>query len=122
MTYKVFVYGSLKRDYSNHSVLSGAKFITEAKTTGSAWHMFSMGGFPGIVGGLHNISGEIYEVDEAGLKRLDWLEGNGAFYNREVIETDQGLAWMYVLMDASDRDINNNYGVRNENGVFTWLK
>lgn len=101
----VFVYGSLLSGLHNHRVLAGAKALGAAQTAG-LYQMRDLGYYPGVVypGQLDHccaIRGEIYEVDDDGLKRLDLLEGHPHFYRRELIraEGDGCLwqVWMYVL-------------------------
>lgn len=101
--YKAFVYGSLKRGFGNHRVLDGGEFIGHSVTADNNYSMFPMGGFPGVTSdGDKAVIGELYEVDEQGLRRLDQLEGNGHFYTREevdvVLEDSETIkAWMYLL-------------------------
>lgn len=97
----VFVYGTLKRGYGNHSVMRRAKgrligkHVTEPK-----WTMHHLGAYPGISQGGHTeITGEVYEVDS--LLPLDVLEGYPHFYNRTLIETQYGPAWVYFLKKPS---------------------
>ena len=93
----VFVYGSLKRGFSNFGILNGATF-KGAHTTGVNYTMYSLGGFPGVVArGDTSIQGEVFEVDEAHMKALDRLEGVPSFYTRHIIQTSFGPAWMYML-------------------------
>lgn len=73
---RIFVYGTLKRGLSNHGWLAGQEFVSEA-CTAPVYRMFDCGGFPGMIpveqDGV-SILGEIWEVDEAGMKKLDILE------------------------------------------------
>lgn len=118
--YKAFVYGSLKKGFSNHHVLSGSTFLREDKTLLPDFHMFSMGGFPGVVLGKCYISGELYEVNDEGLKRLDVLESNGSFYTREVVEMEGGEnAWMYLLPQRQYEDETNEH-VLADGGIHSW--
>ena len=95
----VFVYGTLKQGFSNHHVMKRAngRFVGTHNT--DPWYtMIKMGTFPGVVvGGETSIKGEVFEVDS--LVPLDRLEGYPGFYNRRLIETDYGPAWMYILAD-----------------------
>jgi gamma-glutamylaminecyclotransferase len=109
----VFVYGSLKRGFHNHSVLDGAKFAGEA-TLNPKYTMYSLGGYPAIVpDGKHpsQIIGELYEVDNAGLARLDMLEGYPSYYNRrkEIVNTERGgeIAWVYYIEPANNNGNND---------------
>jgi gamma-glutamylaminecyclotransferase len=89
---RLFVYGTLKRGRENHHWLSGQRFVAEARTA-PGYRMFDLGGYPGLVrdaGGL-SIEGEIWEVDEPGLARLDVLEDiEGGEYERVLIDLDDG--------------------------------
>lgn len=118
----VFVYGSLKRGFGNNGVIANQQFVGEAVTEDSVWSMVSLGGFPGVINGNKKISGEVWSVNERGMRGLDALEGNGHFYTREVVNTDHGPAWMYVLPseEFSGRDKTNV--LVDDNGVETWAR
>jgi gamma-glutamylaminecyclotransferase len=95
--YKVACYGSLKSGFPNNRVLGRSKFMGEFKTQ-PLYTMYSLGGYPGIVdGGDTPIVCECYEVDEDTMLRLDCLEGYPSFYNRSLIDTPYGEAWVYHL-------------------------
>ena len=92
----VFVYGSLRKGYGNHRLLQDSEFKGYHNTE-PAYTMYSLGPFP-MVGetGHHSIVGEVYEVDEDTALALDNLEGYPHFYDRIIIDTEHGPAWMYV--------------------------
>jgi len=100
----VFVYGSLKRGLWNHSYLSGATFLGETRTLSREFRMESLGSFPAVYkvqrgGERYGIQGELYEVTNKVLEKLDILENNGRFYNRELVKLANGKeAWMYVCL------------------------
>jgi gamma-glutamylaminecyclotransferase len=74
--HNIFVYGSLKRGFSNHSLLIGQRFVAAARTQPS-FKLYALGDFPGMVEaseGGRSIEGEIWAVDSACLARLDLLE------------------------------------------------
>lgn len=80
--HNVFVYGTLKRGFQNHNKwMTKAKFI-ENVTTQEKFTLI-VGGqhyFPALVKGIKNpnlIKGELFTVDDAGLKMLDEIEGVG---------------------------------------------
>jgi gamma-glutamylcyclotransferase (GGCT)/AIG2-like uncharacterized protein YtfP len=86
---KVFVYGTLKKGYGNHYLLKNSKFVGEA-TSVSNWLMIGKDmAFPYLIKRDHNngkiIKGEVYEVDEDTLKKLDILEGVPTHYKKETI-------------------------------------
>ncbi len=96
-TYRVFVYGSLRRGQGNHGLLDGARFAGEAETL-PRWAMLDLGAFPGVVPGCDRVRGEVYDVDAATLAALDRLEGHPRFYRRRPVELADGTrAAMYVL-------------------------
>jgi gamma-glutamylaminecyclotransferase len=87
---KVFAFGTLKRGFPLHSAgLSGATFIGPYRTA-SPYPMVIAGprfapmmfDQPGV--GLQ-VTGELYEVDETGLARLDEIESVGSPGNFRVL-------------------------------------
>lgn len=82
---RVFVYGTLKRDLNNHHLLRDAKFIGGAYTV-DTFRMFTVG-FPIIRPSDDGASvyGEVYEVDDKTLRRLDALEAEGHMYDRKQV-------------------------------------
>ena len=95
----VAVYGSLKKGFGNHGLLTNAEFLGEDAIKG--WRMLHLGGFPGIIDGNDEeaIHIELYKVDEGEFERLDMLEGFPSFYNRKKVPTSQGDAWIYYLSE-----------------------
>jgi gamma-glutamylcyclotransferase (GGCT)/AIG2-like uncharacterized protein YtfP len=85
--YKVFVYGTLKKGYSNHYLLGNSKLLGKAATL-SKWTMIGKDmPFPYLLEknwdkGAH-VKGELYEVDATTLAKLDKLEGVPTHYKRE---------------------------------------
>ena len=93
----VAVYGTLRKGFSNHRLLSDAVFIGYDHTL-PEWDMVSLGGFPALYkGGVTSVTIEVYEVTEAEFKDTDRLEGYPSFYNRELIHTAYGQAWIYYI-------------------------
>lgn len=99
--HNVFVYGTLMRGEANHEYyLTDESFKGNASASG--FEMYDIGAFPGIVPGDGVIPGEIYEVDDETLQRLDYLEGEGSLYIRESVpvimstgEEDFALIYVY---------------------------
>lgn len=103
--YLVFVYGSLKRGFSNHSIIENSKFLGNTETVNRNFRMFSLSYFPTVAeteGDDFTIVGELYDVDSKTLEALDSLEGNGHLYNRKLVKVYCGLdiveAWMYLRL------------------------
>lgn len=87
---RVFVYGTLKRGYTNHKYfLSDAIFLGKASTQ-DKWTMIGEGrGFPYVVERDdifgHNVIGEVFLVDKAQLTKLDSLEGVASNHYKKVV-------------------------------------
>lgn len=100
MINKVLVYGSLMKGYWNHPLIADQKCIGTGILKG--YEMYHVHSFPGIIKG--NISdfivGEVYEVPEDVLKRLDRLESEGELYIRKLekvsINNEEIEAYVYV--------------------------
>lgn len=103
--YYVMVYGSLKKGFGNHHLLSRSEFVGNAVTKDSHFSMISLGSFPGVFDeGSNKIKGEVYFVDEMTLRSLDRLESEGSFYSRReypmVLSDGTELdCFIYILLD-----------------------
>jgi gamma-glutamylcyclotransferase (GGCT)/AIG2-like uncharacterized protein YtfP len=103
----IFVYGTLKKDRSNHRVMGDSKLLGEAKVNG--FKMYSHGEFPALVRGGMEISGEVYEVDdESTLRSIYSLEGYSGqrdssrnWYDTTDVPTPFGEAELFYMKDES---------------------
>ena len=89
---KVFVYGSLMKGFGNHTVMSRAQgsFVKKDAIEGIQLKAYCTG-FPcAIKKEGFTVQGEVYLVDQFGIKILDQLEGEGQFYHRSVMKTLTG--------------------------------
>lgn len=88
----LFVYGTLKQGKANHGILRSdpaTKFIGPGSTY-DRFAMYSAGGFPVVVEGEYSkqtfrVEGEVYDVTEKMLARLDILEQVPDMYTRKII-------------------------------------
>ena len=120
--YRVFVYGTLMNGARNAHLLSNSTLINPNAITAEA--SFLMQQFnsatskgkhtPGVLkNGDKHIEGEIWEVDEETLARLDELEGynpnlslNKNKYLREEIKMKNGsTAWIYIINTKENQPI-----------------
>jgi len=103
--YRVFVYGSIKQGFGNDWIMIDNPVITRTVTREARFDMISMIKFPAVIeGGNDRIFGELYEVNGQALEILDQIEGNGVFYQRQLVDlvdVDEP-AWMYILCEAPD--------------------
>ena len=110
-THRVFVYGTLRRGFSNHGLLATSKFIAEAATLRPYW-MITTGPFPVLLDKVPDdfgvpalaVAGEIYHVADATVAALDRLEREGTSYDRKVTEVFEAghkvEAYIYVGVAA----------------------
>lgn len=105
---QIAVYGTLKKGYDNHQyLLKDAEYIGSCKTKPN-FTMYSLGGFPAVVPeGDTPITVEVYKVDKTTEEAINQLEGfsgsKGSFtnwYDRMSVDTDYGLAEMYIFHQA----------------------
>lgn len=99
---KVFVYGTLRKGFSNHDIIKEGnnKFLNKDETI-DKYLMLDTGGFPAVIKNIpyHNIVGELYEVDNETFESIDKLESNGNLFQREkVILKSDNEAWMYFYL------------------------
>jgi gamma-glutamylcyclotransferase (GGCT)/AIG2-like uncharacterized protein YtfP len=100
MRHRVFVYGTLRWGEVNHFRLAGAKFLGSHRTP-PCFRLFLLGAYPGLTwGGSTAVIGEVYGLDTACLRRLDQLEDYPRLYDRRLIPTPFGRAWIYVYRGA----------------------
>lgn len=96
MRHRVFVYGTLLRGGVNHRLLAGAELLGPHRTE-PCFTLFRLGAYPGLArGGSTAVAGEVYRVDAADLARLDRLEEYPRLYDRVLIPTAYGRAWVYL--------------------------
>lgn len=95
----VFVYGTLRRGGAGAMSIRfpDAKFIAGAKVSGS---LYDLSDYPGLLLDESNslVTGEVYEVDDEVLNKLDDFEAS-SHYLRKQVEISLGahsrLCWVY---------------------------
>lgn len=107
-TFRLFVYGTLKRGGSRHAPLSSQRYLGEAATT-PHYALHDLGDYPGLVaapeGGMV-VHGELYEVNCSLVSWLDAVEGSPDWFRLEPIEVanEDGVIWSYLYQgDPGDR-------------------
>jgi len=101
----LFVYGTLLEGHGNwRYFLEGKSKKLGEHITEPEFTMLHLGGYPGVVpNGNTSIHGEVYEVDEPTFRSIDSLEGyyennpENGLYNRQLINTPYGEAWIYIF-------------------------
>jgi len=104
----VFVYGSLKRDMTNHGQMQQARWIGTAQLEGL--ELYDLGPFPMAI--VSNdakaaINGELFRVTRNHLKKLDQFEGTPRLYQRQRWPLhDGGWSWVYLGQARQVRHVN----------------
>ena len=95
----VFVYGTLRRGGPGSISIRfpNSRFISEAKVSGK---LYDLGAYPGLLSNESNslVIGEVYEVDDEILNRLDDFEASSNYRRKEVeicAGTDKLRCWTY---------------------------
>ncbi len=100
---KLFVYGTLKRGFSNHNFLEEATFLDNAITLKSYLLISPKKEYPYLLEQKgKKVEGELYCIKYKDLKKIDRLEESGSYYLRKKIKLkdSQGfihLAFCYFL-------------------------
>jgi hypothetical protein len=68
----LFIYGTLMPGLRLQAEMNGAHFLGSAQVLG---RLVDVGRYPGFLQGDGLVTGEVYEVDDAHLARLDAVEG-----------------------------------------------
>lgn len=95
----LFVYGTLMRGGVRHGVLAGQRFLGEARAH-PRYALFDLGVYPGLVRSAsagRAVHGELYEIDDGLIPRLDHIEGAPSLFRLEpvLIEDYAGEVFAY---------------------------
>lgn len=102
----VAVYGTLKRGFNNHRLLSRADFIGEGVT--KDLYRLCVSGLPFLIEGISdegkNVEVEVYMCNPFEMMALDALEGHPSFYERKMTpivlsDGETYNAWVYFVKD-----------------------
>jgi gamma-glutamylcyclotransferase (GGCT)/AIG2-like uncharacterized protein YtfP len=95
----VFVYGTLRRGGPGAMSIRfpNSKFIADAEVSGS---LYDLGSYPGLLLNESNslAIGEVYEVDDDTLSRMDEFEASSHYLRKQVeisIGNDSETCWIY---------------------------
>ena len=96
----VFVYGTLRRGGVGAMSIRfpNSRFVADAKVSGS---LYDLGAYPGLILDESNslVVGEVYEVDDETLKKLDDFESASHYWRKQVkisLGTHIRKCWIYA--------------------------
>ena len=96
----VFVYGTLRRGSARSMSMRfpNSTFIADAKVSGS---LYDLGAYPGFLLDESNswVIGEVYEVDDETLSKLDDIEALSHYWRKQVkisLGTHPRKCWIYA--------------------------
>ena len=106
--HRVFVYGTLKRGFPNHFFIKGQKSLGPAVTVEPYALYEDVHPLVSKQERISPIHGEVYEVSDAILKRIDLLEDHPVHYRREEVDVDldsgeRVTVWMYFFPEPRGR-------------------
>lgn len=127
--HRVFVYGTLKRGFRNHRFLESANYLGEAYTI--AEYRMLDGRFPVLRDAgpdLKPVGGEVYDVDNHTLSKLDDLESvESGMYERtetDIVFSDgrASQAFIYIgCADYWDKEERVAYRATDKLGHLNWI-
>ena len=102
----VAVYGSLRAGHGNNRLLVDSELLSTERVKGMG--MVSLGGFPAAYPSEEKeITIEVYKPKNIDTERsLDYLEGFPTFYDRKIISTSVGDAWIYFIGNYNEKSPN----------------
>jgi gamma-glutamylcyclotransferase (GGCT)/AIG2-like uncharacterized protein YtfP len=114
---RICVYGSLKKGGKLAHNMQSARFLGETTFPGQLYHLGSYPALRPAEGPEDVVQGEVYEVGDALLARLDSIEGHPWMYKREPIQTPnfgecQAYFYQRKLHSADRRIPDGNYNVK----------
>jgi len=126
----LFVYGTMKRDFRNHSRISSeitTKYLGDHVTEDNYYHMKSklINGGTAPVLFLHGeqaISGELYKINHNLLDYIDIMEGTPNVYRRVGVRLKNVHlpVWMYVV-DNDEEHFTEDF-VEVHDGIATYVE
>ena len=91
---RIIVYGSLRRKQGNSHWMTNAQWLGDCQLAG--FELYDLGHYPAVVPGDGEIHCEVYRISSSILTELDALKRDGHEYQRELIPTPLGSAWIYL--------------------------
>lgn len=88
-TFRLFVYGTLKRGGCRHAALASQRYLGECHTA-PRYLLYDLGSYPGLTPGRDGdgqvVHGELFEVAAALREWLDLVEGSPDWFRLDSVE------------------------------------
>ncbi|MCC6597639.1 MAG: gamma-glutamylcyclotransferase [Alphaproteobacteria bacterium] len=129
----IFVYGNLKKGFGSHARhMQSARFIASTQTADNVYTLMAVldedatAPYPALIaGGNAGVLGEIYDVDDDLLARLDAYEGTG-YKRRDISLKDGQSACTYFFVNPGQYPVTQKYPqirTHSENpAILEWIK
>ena len=97
----IFVYGTLRVGQTYHNLLGGRSPISTTHTS-PEFDLVCLGEYPAMMtDGQTSVTGEVYQIDDHTLAKLDVLEDHPHFYQRQYVKVtfnnEVHQVWIYLL-------------------------
>ncbi len=96
----VFVYGTLRQGgvRALPDLFPAARFVGQAKVRG---RLYDLGAYPALLvdEAASSVTGEVYEIDDELLRKLDEIEASSAYWRRQVevsLGDQSTTCWVYA--------------------------
>jgi len=98
----IVTYGSLRKGHGNNRLLRDSE-LKSTEVISIPFRMISLGSFPGLIPSPenHDITVEIWEVNDYTYRSVECLEGFPHFYQKALVPTSLGEVEVYVLENPS---------------------
>lgn len=115
--FKLFVYGTLRKNFGNHDFLKNSTFLGNAVTVPNTllfgtvipfMKYINLKDFEYLNIDSH-VKGEVYLVSKTELENIDILEGHPDFYKREKILVNLNNKEEYIYSYIYYDDVNTEY-------------
>lgn len=119
LSHRVLVYGTLRQGESNHHLLSDSQFLGNVVTQ-AHFQLFDLGPYPAAIKGEQSLIAEVYLVADETMRKLDILEDYPNEYERELVTTPHGLAWIYLYQnkDLLKKEISSGDWCKRDEGSY----
>lgn len=97
---RIIVYGSLRHKQGNSHWMTNAQWLGDYVL--EDYELYDLGYYPALVPGKGKVYSEVYRINSSILSELDELKNYGQDYERILVPTPYGSAWMYIYLGSTE--------------------